>query len=209
MIFFEDMLMSTYFVGLANYAIAGECWRSAFQQIKAAIEDQDPNFLVALTWSVALLDRFGCRDIVTMLQHYVLNLIKLQASKSYPLFAVLDSFAKIDHGTMGWLNKPVLKMVRDRGAVLIKWKTPRFGFRYQDLTSPSTRILENVYAGIGDPLDPEKWMGRWRVAKKPRLRKRRAGNTWHRSRTEGQLDEGRKIGTSERQRDSIASTGEL
>lgn len=111
--FFNEIMTSICYAAKADYENAGDCWRSAFYSIEKAIDREDPELLVALMWSVTLLDRLGCGDVVVMLQNYLLHLLCIRAKSADPLFPVLASFARIHPTKMLWLREIILNMILD------------------------------------------------------------------------------------------------
>jgi hypothetical protein len=114
--FFDDIVTSICYAARRDYQNAGEYWRSAFRSIEAAIDREDPEFLVALMWSVTFLNGIGCGEVVSMLQNYVLHLTSLRANRPDPLLPMLASFAGIHRTHMIWLRGLVLDMI-------LEWST--------------------------------------------------------------------------------------
>lgn len=118
--FFDEIMTSVCYATRDDYRSAGDCWRSAFDAVETAIDREDPELLVALMWSVALLHRSGCGEVVMMMQDYLLRLLRLRADRSHPLLPVLHSFASMHQSTILSLRGLVLGIISDWAAEISK-----------------------------------------------------------------------------------------
>lgn len=142
--FFDEIMTSVCYATRDDYQNAGDCWRSAFDSVETAIDREDPELLVALMWSVALLHCSGCGEVVVMLQDYLLRLVRLRANRSHPLLPVLHSFARIHQSTILSLRGLVLSIISD-------WAT--------EISKEDASFYKIYYWSSFPSAD-----GRWRVA---------------------------------------------
>jgi hypothetical protein len=149
--FFDEIMTSVCYATRADYQNAGDCWRSAFHSVETAIDREDPELLVALMWSVSLLHCSGYKEVVMMLQDYLLRLVRLRANRSHPLLPVLHSFARIPQSKILPLRRLVLGIISDWSTEIFKEDASVYKIYYWS-SLPSAdgrwRIASSAFAGF-------------------------------------------------------------